>query len=258
MPDLPRVLLPFRDHTVSRALFVDFDGTVAPIVPDPASARPLAGVPKVLGRLAQRLDVVAVVSGRPATFLRDMLGSIRGVRLVGLYGLETVDGAGVVRPAPAAEPWRAVVAEVTRMARTNAPGGLEVEEKGLSVTLHWRSRPSAAEWGQAFAAREGARTGLILQPGRMAVELRPPLDTDKGVVVRQLAEHAGAVAYFGDDLGDLPAFDALTTLARSGAYAVRVAVVDSESPPEVVEAADVVVTGPAGALELLEAMAVGD
>jgi len=85
----------------------------------------------------------------------------------------------------------------------------------------------------------------------MACELRPPVPTDKGTVVRDLAKGFSAVACFGDDLGDLPAFAALARLAGQGTAIARVAVVDPESPPEVAAAADLVVEGPAGALELL-------
>jgi trehalose 6-phosphate phosphatase len=130
-----------------------------------------------------------------------------------------------------------------------------VEDKGLTVTVHWRRAPSAEVWARSFAVRTAERTGLLVQPGRMAVELRPPVAADKGAVVDRWGRGHRAVACFGDDLGDLPAFAALDRLAALGAAVARVAVVDGETPPEVAAAADVVVEGPGGALDLLGRLA---
>src|ERR1700728_2860204 len=87
-PTLPELLLPLVRWPDESALFLDFDGTLSPIVEDPVGARPLPGVPELLRRLAGRLALVAVVSGRPTTFLAEVLGAPAGVTLVGLYGLE--------------------------------------------------------------------------------------------------------------------------------------------------------------------------
>ncbi len=104
--------------------------------------------------------------------------------------------------------------------------------------------------------RAPARTGrgFAVHPGRMELELRPPLHVDKGTVVRALAaEHAGRCArrrVFGDDIGDLPAFAAVGNLGAEGEAvgAVRVAAVDDESPAEVAAPADVTVPGASGAV----------
>jgi trehalose 6-phosphate phosphatase len=252
--DLPALLAALADRPTEVALFLDYDGTLAPIVDDPVEARPLDGAAAVLGRLGQRFGLVAVVSGRPATFLLDALGRPPAVTLVGHYGLEEVRDGEVVT-APQVRPWVPVVALVTGRALAEEPGGAEVEAKGLSVTLHWRRRPQAESRALAFAEREARRTGLVAQAGRMAVELRPPVEVDKGTVVRRLAAGHAAAAYFGDDLGDLPAFAALGELAATGMAVVRVAVADAGSPPEVADAADLVVEGPQGALEVLGRLA---
>lgn len=255
MHDVPAVLVPLWERPGHAALFLDYDGTLAPIVDDPTAARPLPDVPDVLARLAQRFELVAVVSGRPAAFLLDVLEHPAGVHVAGLYGMEMAQPGGMVRPTGEATAWRPVVAEVTRLAAKQAPKGAEVEPKGLTVTLHWRRHPETEGWARRFAGRETARTGLVVQPGRMALELRPPVDVDKGTVVRRLAGGHAAVGCFGDDLGDLPAFRALAELAAAGVAVARVAVVDAESPREVAAAADLVVDGPAGALALLRLLA---
>ncbi len=258
MTDLPEVLAPLDRHPDRAALFLDFDGTLSPVVPEPALARPLPGVTDVLSALVERFSLVAVVSGRPVAFLADVLDHPAGVHLAGLYGLEVAQaGAEGCRPQASreVEGWRPVVADATVRAADEAPAGVEVEAKGLTVTLHWRGRPDAEPWARRFAGRELARSGLVAQPGRMALELRPPVAADKGTVVRDLAPGHEAAACFGDDAGDLPAFEALGELAASGMAVARVAVVDPEAPPEVASAADLVVQGPFEALALLRRLA---
>ena len=171
--------------------------------------------------------MVAVISGRPASFLLDRVAPVTGaaqpdglssVHLVGLYGLERAEGDGEVTVEPGAERWRAVVDEATARLRVAAPPGVEVEPKGLALTVHWRRSPESAGRMQAVVEAEAADTGLRSHGGRMSIELRPPTDTDKGSVVRSVAGCAAA-CYLGDDLGDLPAFAALADLARTGGLA---------------------------------------
>ena len=243
------------DPAVS-AVVTDFDGTLAPIVEDPELAVALPEVPSVLAALARRFAVVAVVSGRPAAFLAHRLaGAGPEVRLVGLYGLEWIEG-GALRRAPEAEAWRGPVAQVVAAARAALGSeGVAVEDKGASVTVHWRRALRAGPRAQAFALDWAGRTGLVLQPGRRAVELRPPVGIDKGTAVAGLVAGCRSACFMGDDAGDLAAFAALDRLAEQGGVAVRVAVGDEESPPALIAAADLVVRGPAQAVGLLRALA---
>jgi len=240
------------------AVLTDFDGTLAPIVPDPATASPLADAPGVLAALARRYALVAVVSGRPASFLADRLAAAGpSLRLFGAYGLEWIED-GTLHHAPEAEPWRAPVAQVVEGARSEFAGtAVGIEDKGCSVTVHWRQAPGEGARAREFARQWAGRTGLVLQPGRMAVEFRPPVGIDKGVVVERLARGCAAACFAGDDAGDLPAFAALDRLALEGTRTVRIAVADEETPPELVAAADIVTAGPVGALGLLRALATG-
>ena len=142
------------------------------------------------------------------------------------------------------------MAQVVAAARVEFAGeSVGVEDKGVSVTVHWRQEPEAAARAGDFALSWAQRTGLVLQPGRMAVEFRPPVDIDKGAVVERLARGTSAACFAGDDAGDLAAFAALDRLAREGTRTVRVAVADEETPDELVTAADVIARGPAEALE---------
>jgi trehalose 6-phosphate phosphatase len=99
------------------------------------------------------------------------------------------------------------------------------------------------------------RVGLALEPGRLVLELRPA-GSDKGTTLRAYAAEvdAAAVAYTGDDLGDLPAFDAVQALRADGVPGLTVASGSTEVA-EIARRADLVVDGPAGVADLLDALA---
>ena len=254
--DVASILGPLVVDPGATVLITDFDGTLSPIVEDPAAARPLDGVPDMLDRLSVSFGLVAVVSGRPVRFLLEHL-ALHGsdtsrVRFFGLYGMEEVGPDGSTRLTAAAEPWLPVMVEVAVRLQTDAPTGVLVERKGAAVTVHWRRAAGAEPWVSRRVAEEAVRTGLVTHPGRASVELRPPLDIDKGTVVRGLTSGCRAACFLGDDLGDLPAFVALDRRANEdGMDVVTVAVRDDESAPEIVAAADVVVDGPEGARAIL-------
>src|SRR5205085_5750603 len=120
--DVQGVIEAFAAHARSAGVFADFDGTLAPIVDDPATARPLAGAAEALEALAGSYARVHVISGRPGSFLADHLGG-RGLALTGLYGLEVVTPDGV-RPVAGAKRWRSVVEEVASRAEAELPPAL--------------------------------------------------------------------------------------------------------------------------------------
>jgi trehalose 6-phosphate phosphatase len=245
------LLDPLAFDPARACLLTDFDGTLAPIVEDPYAARPLPGAVEVLAHLAARLRTVGVVSGRPAAWLHGIVGD--GVTISGLYGLELVaaGSGGHVDVSAEVERWRAVVDAVAYEARASAPPGVLVEHKGLALTIHLRRAAAEEDWVSTFCAEAAARTGLQIHTAKMSLELRPPVMADKGTVVRSLAEGATAVAYLGDDVGDLPAFAALDALAASGVTTLKVAVGGPELDRRVADAAHVVLAGPEACLGLL-------
>ncbi len=248
--DLTRILAP----PARSGLFVDFDGTLAPIVQEPELARPLPGSKQALAALARRLAVVAVVSGRSVAFLERHLPA--GVVLSGLYGLESRLADGTASRVPPG-PWPAVIADATAQARAELPAAVRVESKGTSVTLHFRSAPEAQEAVERFSARVAAATGLVARPAKRSVELHPPLGTDKGTVLDDLTAGLDGACYVGDDVGDLAAFDALDRFVASGGRACRVAVRGAERDEGLVARADVVLEGPEQVRDLLGALASG-
>jgi trehalose 6-phosphate phosphatase len=226
---------------------VDFDGTLAPIVVDYQSAQPLPEAASLLRRLAGRYARVAVISGRPLAYLAEHLPGAGGTELIGLYGLERSGRP----PTPAVEKWRAAAATVARVARAEAPDGVVIESKGLAVTLHYRTAPEHQVWVERFAGGQAAQTGLVAHPGKMSVELRPDVRTDKGTVVAELSENLDAVCFIGDDRGDLPAFAVLERLRAGGVETLAVAVDGPETPTDLKSAADLVVDGPGAVMDLL-------
>ncbi|AXV06842.1 Trehalose-6-phosphate phosphatase [Euzebya pacifica] len=231
-------------------LVLDFDGTLAPIVSDPATSAMPDSTRTVLASLVGRVGRLAIVSGRPAGFLAERVG-VDGAELVGLYGLErVVDGS--VEPDPRVAPYldalaAAKVAMGEEVARWE---GAELEDKGRAFAVHWRraaDRDAAAVALEAMARRVAGE--LAVEDGKMVVELRPPVAADKGTAVALLADGFDDVCFAGDDLGDLPAF---AEVRSRGGLAVAVDH-GEETDPRVRAAADVVVDGTAGFADWLAA-----
>ena len=242
---------PLRRKPATAGIFSDFDGTLSPIVRDPAMAEPVAGIPELLEELARRYSVVAVVSGRPVAFLATHLPT--SILLAGLYGLE-VQRHGERQIDREAERWRAVVSAAAVRLQAAALPGVLVEPKGLSVTCHYRTNPALQAQVTALAQEVATATGLVARAGRKSVELLPPIHTDKGTVLRKWAASLDSLCYLGDDLGDMAAFRALDDLAAQGIATVRVAVRSDEAPAELLQAADVAVDAPEGAAALLRTL----
>jgi trehalose 6-phosphate phosphatase len=243
------------------ALCLDFDGTVAPIVDDPEAARPLPGVVELLERLAARYAAVALVSGRPASYLAEHAAA-RGVTYLGLYGLQEVRD-GLVWVDPRLEAAQAAVAAARESLRDHAAvraSGAHLEDKRYSVAVHTRRVADPDRWAAPIdqAARQIAdRHGLEVVPGKLVWELRPAVRSDKGDAVRRVVAESGAreVVMVGDDLGDLAAFAAVAGHAAQGGDGLRVAVRSAEAPPALLAEADLVVEGPAGVLDFLQRLA---
>lgn len=218
------------------AFFFDFDGTLSAIGPDPEKVRPVDDAPEALAELAGQAAYCAVVSARPVAFLAKQLHAVSGIQLHGLYGLEhSSDGGATVATLPAAAPFRPVIDAAARAAEVELPTAL-VEHKGLSCAVHFRNTPELADAVEMWAAAYAIEHGLKVQRGRMVVELKPPVERDKGNVVREVLEAKPDLVggwFFGDDLGDRPAFAALAERAeRDPAFkAMRVAVANPEGDP---------------------------
>jgi trehalose 6-phosphate phosphatase len=227
-------------------LSFDFDGVLAPVTEDPDASRPLPEALAAINALASAVRRVTIISARPVDFLRDRLDTLSGVDLYGLYGLEHSHDGGPTVTEPAALPYVPMMEELAERARAELPGCL-VEFKRLSVALHYRTAPALASAVQEWAAARAGEHGLRVQAGRMVVELKPPVDRDKGRVIGEAVADAGCAWYFGDDVSDLKAFAALRDRESrdAGFFGVCVAVANPETGQAVADEADLTFASPA-------------
>ncbi|GAQ54626.1 trehalose-phosphatase [Streptomyces acidiscabies] len=253
-PPAHQALTTIRTHPSHSLLAFDFDGTLAPIVDDPEKSRPYPGALEALAALAEKGARIAVITGRPAEVAvrYGQFEGIAGMTVLGHYGAERWEQRTGQITAPPPPP---ALDDVRR----ELPGILGttdawVEEKGRAVAVH--TRRAKDPQGLWETLREpitqlATRHGLIVEPGRMVLEIRPA-GMDKGAALKSLVEETGvtAVLYAGDDLGDLPAFDAVDALRANNTPGVLVCS-GSNEVTALSNRADLIVDGPPGVVELL-------
>ncbi len=232
-------------HASRTTFFFDFDGVLSPITKTPGESQPVAAVPAVLERLATKVGRVAIVSARPVDFLRGRFPTLTHVDFYGLYGLEMLhEGEVVTKPAALeyVQPMQVLATE----ARQAFAEPVEVEYKRLSVALHFRNCPERAGEVEQWAGERARAQGLKIQGGRMVVELKPPVDQDKGMVITEAVQDSRCGWYFGDDMSDIRAFDALR--AREAVdphfFGMAIAVANDETGEAVSSAADLTLASP--------------
>ncbi|HVX46187.1 MAG TPA: trehalose-phosphatase [Mycobacteriales bacterium] len=236
---------------------LDFDGTLAPIVPDPATSRMAEGGHAALVALAEAGARIVIVTGRSAAVVVELgrLADIPGIVVEGQYGAERWEAGELHKPEPV--PGIAAVRAALPSVLAEADPGTWVEDKELSLVVHTRRAADPAGELERFAPAliELANThGLEAGRGRNVVELRPP-GIDKGGALRRVVDQIRpeVVLFGGDDVGDLPAFEFVAELRRDGRPGVTVCSASAEAP-QIAELADVVVDGPAGIVALLESL----
>lgn len=257
---------PVRDAVVAdpagTLLALDFDGTLAHIVDDPTQAYAQEHAVAALSRLGGVLGQVAIITGRPVAQALELGG------FVGLAGLDRL----VILGQYGAERWRATDGEPAAIERPDAiarlvdvlPGWLaghgaehvRLEDKGLAVAIHTRGLDPQALKSLAGPLSELAdELGLVVEPGRQVMELRTP-GADKGHALRGLVEESGArhVIFAGDDLGDLPAFEAVEALRGEGLDGLLICSASAEQDA-LVARADIVLDGPDAVATWLEELA---
>ncbi|MBJ7472602.1 MAG: trehalose-phosphatase [Solirubrobacteraceae bacterium] len=241
-------------HASQLAILLDFDGTLAPIVDDPAAAAPDPAAASAARTLATRVALLACVTGRPALQARGLLG-VDTIAYTGLHGAEVLQpGAAAPEVPEAFAADGAAVAAIIAQARAEPQGlaGLDLEEKGPIVALHWRRAvdPLAAQARAEELADRAVAAGLRSGTGRAVLELRPALELTKGDGVQALLSTAPEVrhaVFAGDDVTDLDAFARLRALVADGTLegATLIAVAGADAPPQVADAADLVLSTPA-------------
>jgi trehalose 6-phosphate phosphatase len=214
VPDLPedlhRALIDVA-HVPRLLVASDFDGTVAPIVSNPADACPIPAAAEALAALATlKSTSAALISGRAVRDLRVLSGAPADVHLVGSHGSEF--DAGFAEAIGDSAKALLTELEQTMTALTGRYPGATVEIKPASVAFHVRNAaPRHAQQALDDALNAVRDWDIHVTEGK-AVREFAVIDTDKGAALEQLrqANDASAVVFFGDDFTDEKAFGALT------------------------------------------------
>lgn len=226
-------------------LFLDFDGTLTPIVERPEMARLSPEIKDMLFRLSQRNNItVVVISGRALDDIQALVG-VDHLIYAGNHGMQ-INGQGLRFVEPTAISHRAVLQRLSEdlAASFRHIDGVEVENKGLTTSIHFR-RAAEVDWNtieqivRVAVAAENHR--FLLTTGKMVYEIRPRVNWNKGSAIRwireQLAKRNALSICLGDDVTDEDAFAAIpesitVKVGSSGTTAARYYIT---SPREVQE-----------------------
>lgn len=247
-----------------RGLCTDIDGTISSTAPTVDAAVVQPEMRQLLRDLAARFDLVATVSGRAVEDQRRLIG-IPHVWHVGHHGyeweeLDTSTGERRSILLPEAAPYLPSIAsaldEIEADLGPRVPG-LWMERKGITGGIHWRlsdEQDAAEQLCTPIVRRIATEHGLRTREGKLAIELFPPIVTDKGQGLRRLIQrhHLKSVFYLGDDVSDADAFAAVQQLREQGeCEGVAIGVLTADSPQLLSEWADFMVRGTSGVRTLM-------
>ncbi len=190
--------------------FLDYDGTLAPIVDDPEAAVPHPDVPALLRRLDATFPVW-IVTGRDLRALSSFLD--QPLNAIGLHGAQEGTVGGEVRQLMSDE-----AAEALHELRRSVPSvdGLDIEEKDQAFAVHYRAVEDEDDALDRLSAWLDAMPSMLDAIwGKKVVEVRPE-NLTKGTAVRRISdEHPDHTpVYLGDDTTDEDAFEALQAMER--------------------------------------------
>jgi trehalose 6-phosphate phosphatase len=260
---LTEAIAPIRADPARSGVLLDIDGVLAPIVRHAEDAHVPEPTRVPLIAVARRYGLVACVSGRQATTARRIV-SLGTITYVGNHGAELLRGGATdVELDPEVARWAPRVREFAEQAWSPELQRLRVraEDKDVIRAFHWRGAPDedAAEAAVRRVAEEAEAAGLVTHWGRKVLEVRPPVELNKGRGVRRLLDEVSldAAMYVGDDTTDLDAFEGLRSAVADGRLrsALCVGVRSDETPTGLEAAADLMVDGPRGVRTLLAALA---
>jgi trehalose 6-phosphate phosphatase len=252
------------DRPDEAMLALDFDGTLAPIIDDPEHAHADPTAVAALSRLGSMLGAVVVITGRPARTAVRLGGfrsatGLRSMTVLGQYGVERWDADGDRFDLPPTPEGITHVQEELPwlLAELDLPDA-RIEDKGRAIGVHTRELSDPAEAFDRLAEplhELADRYGLKLEPGKHVWEIRAP-GIDKGDALRAFVEETGtqAVIFAGDDLGDLPAFEAVEQLRQQGVPGLLICSASHEEDA-LTERADLVLDGPGGVAVWLDRLA---
>ncbi len=235
----------------------DVDGTLSPIVDNPAAATIHPQSKAQLTAMRPVLALLAFVSGRAATDIHERVG-IEGAVYMGNHGMERwVDGGVQVDERVAA--YRANLERVLAEVERTKPEGIEIEDKGATASIHYRRTNDPQQTATQFKPQLdaiAAEHDIHVHSGKMVFELRPPVDMNKGTAFRKLVSdyRLDAAIYLGDDVTDVDALKAAGELREAGTcYGVGLGVRHADDTPKpILDYADVLADDVDGVSDFLD------
>jgi trehalose 6-phosphate phosphatase len=240
----------------------DIDGTLSPIAPTPDEAKLYPGVAGLLGQLRAHAHV-AIMTGRSIDDGARIV-DVEGLTYIGTHGLEWCDGLPSFHPVRIVPEALAYVTpgekllDLAEQKLSELPGIL-VERKRVGGAIHYRLSPDPKQARERILGllEEPARQAhMLLQEGKMVVEIKPPLAINKGQALLQfiLRFDLQGIIFAGDDRTDLDALVEIARLRQEGRAALAIAVQHHDTLPELLAQADIVVPEVDGMVNLLREM----
>lgn len=260
--EIQEKLGPLMAEPAEAVILLDLDGTLAPIVSRPGDV----SVPPTISRLIRRLShlymAVGIVSGRTANEARRIVGNSE-LAYIGNHGFETMVPGHAIVVCDEAQPWICKIREMTELGSVEemTESGVWLEDKAATLSYHYRraADPDAAmEYIRKNVVPRAKKLGLAVSDGRKVVEIRPPVEINKGVSVGHLLDRLGArrAIYVGDDTTDIDALKELRKRKRrKNSIMIGVGVISSEMPAELPRYCDIMVARVNGVESLLEILA---
>jgi trehalose 6-phosphate phosphatase len=259
LEDIQEKLEPLASEPDRAAVLLDLDGTLAPIVPRPEDVSVPPPILKLIRMLSHSYLAVAIVSGRSANAAKRIVGNSE-LAYIGNHGFETMIPGHATVVCEEAQPYLAAMKQLAEKipleARTEA--GVWLEDKTATISYHYRraaDAESALEFINSKVVPEAEKLGLVTSNGRMVVEVRPPVEINKGVSVGHLLDRLQTrrAVYIGDDTTDIDAFRELRKRRRrKDTVMVTIGVISREMPRELPRYCDLLVARTSGVETVLQ------
>ena len=262
LDEIEETLEPIINDPGNTAIFLDLDGTLAPIKPRPEEVAVPPEVSKLVRKLGKRYLAVTVVSGRPATEAKRITGNAE-LAYIGNHGFETMLPGHAVVVCDEAQPYVPKIRELLEYARSQAEmvdSGIWLEDKTATMSFHYRRAPdhdAAYEFIKKLFLPKIEKLGLTIIDGRKVVEVRPPVEVNKGVAVGALMDRLQVrkALYAGDDTTDIDALKELRKRCRRKQLTVGVGVISDEMPLTLPRYCDLMVERISGMEMILQLLA---
>jgi len=229
-------------------LITDVDGTISETAPTPQEAEVSPLCRQYLSTLCNQIALVAAISGRPAIEAKNMIKIDRMV-YIGNHGLErwTEGHSELTKGAKAYS--RVIKATIEELTPLLSIEGIRIENKGITATIHYRLclNPELAERDIWLALEDSNQAkSLRITPGKMSINLLPPVAVNKGTPVLELIQEyrlQGGI-YLGDEFTDIDAFRAIHTACHALDFqGFAVGITGREMPEKLVAEVDFTLTG---------------